>query len=214
MKHHILESTTTATVALVFIILKVTGQLAWPWLWALSPLWIAIIVIASLLVAGIVKKFTLGKKKKEVDLIQKIKNIEVTIKNEVLKITADSDEKIKNIENFIANELRTLENDAKKDLNSDRTKTQLESSKTRVGKIANLVISETRDMISHLAKEIEGSLESLRNEGAQAVKAMDNDLAAKIKDIESKVGSTVQTIDNKIKKADEGANALKFEVRR
>ena len=36
---------------LIFIILKITGQIAWPWLWVLSPLWItlSLMIVAVLL---------------------------------------------------------------------------------------------------------------------------------------------------------------------
>jgi len=41
--------------AIVFITLKLTGVIAWSWLWVLSPLWIPLaIVLGFLLVGGII----------------------------------------------------------------------------------------------------------------------------------------------------------------
>lgn len=41
--------------AILFIALKLTGVIAWPWLWVLCPLWIPLaIVLATLLVCGLV----------------------------------------------------------------------------------------------------------------------------------------------------------------
>lgn len=35
----------TGTLAVVFIVLKLVGVIAWSWLWVLSPLWIPLIVL-------------------------------------------------------------------------------------------------------------------------------------------------------------------------
>jgi len=35
--------------ALVFIALKLTGDIDWPWLWVLSPLWVAVIIVGLIL---------------------------------------------------------------------------------------------------------------------------------------------------------------------
>lgn len=47
-----------SSLTLVFIILKLTGNIGWSWLWVLSPLWLgvcaAIAAIAVLLAAGAV----------------------------------------------------------------------------------------------------------------------------------------------------------------
>jgi hypothetical protein len=41
--------------AILFIGLKLTGYIDWPWLWVLSPLWIGIVLIFGvLLVFGII----------------------------------------------------------------------------------------------------------------------------------------------------------------
>lgn len=40
---------------LVFVVLKLTGEIDWSWWWVLSPLWIgALIVLTILVVVGIV----------------------------------------------------------------------------------------------------------------------------------------------------------------
>lgn len=37
---------------IVFIVLKLTGYITWPWIWVLSPIWISIIV--GLMLIGII----------------------------------------------------------------------------------------------------------------------------------------------------------------
>lgn len=50
-------------VAIVFIILKLAGVIAWPWIWVLSPLWIGLILLAIIsAVAIIVMKNRVWKK--------------------------------------------------------------------------------------------------------------------------------------------------------
>ena len=45
----------TGTLTIIFIILKLTGVIAWSWLWVLSPLWIsAALAFLFLLFVGIV----------------------------------------------------------------------------------------------------------------------------------------------------------------
>lgn len=39
--------------ALVFIVLKLTGVIAWSWLWVLAPLWIPFAVGAAVLLIGL-----------------------------------------------------------------------------------------------------------------------------------------------------------------
>lgn len=47
-----------ALLGLLFIGLKLTGYINWPWLWVLSPFWIPIvIVLVLLLIAGILCMF-------------------------------------------------------------------------------------------------------------------------------------------------------------
>ena len=36
------------TILIIFIILKLTGVIVWPWLWVLSPLWLVILIPFSL----------------------------------------------------------------------------------------------------------------------------------------------------------------------
>lgn len=44
---------------IVFITLKLTGFINWPWLWVLSPIWISILlVVAFLLIAAIIVTLT------------------------------------------------------------------------------------------------------------------------------------------------------------
>jgi hypothetical protein len=38
----------TALLALLFIGLKLTGYITWPWIWVLSPIWIPVIIVAVL----------------------------------------------------------------------------------------------------------------------------------------------------------------------
>ncbi len=49
----------TTLLALVFIVLKLTGYVAWSWFWVLSPLWIGFIL--WLLVVFLVIKAASGK---------------------------------------------------------------------------------------------------------------------------------------------------------
>ncbi len=42
--------TFTSALLLVFIILKLTGNIDWSWWWVLSPLWIPIIVVIILFI--------------------------------------------------------------------------------------------------------------------------------------------------------------------
>lgn len=43
-----------SVVQIVFIILKLTGLIDWPWLWVLSPLWIGLLAAAVLILIAIV----------------------------------------------------------------------------------------------------------------------------------------------------------------
>lgn len=38
--------------ALIFITLKLTGVINWSWLWVLSPLWIPVTILLSVLILG------------------------------------------------------------------------------------------------------------------------------------------------------------------
>ncbi len=50
----------TGALAITFIILKLTGVIAWSWLWVLAPIWIplalAIVVWAVILIVAIAQK--------------------------------------------------------------------------------------------------------------------------------------------------------------
>lgn len=37
---------------LVFVVLKLTGEIDWPWLWVLAPFWVPIVVGVALLGVG------------------------------------------------------------------------------------------------------------------------------------------------------------------
>lgn len=43
--------------AIVFIVLKLTGVITWSWLWVLAPIWIPIAVVLVILLALILKNF-------------------------------------------------------------------------------------------------------------------------------------------------------------
>ena len=40
----------TGLLTIVFIVLKLTGNIAWSWLWVLSPLWISTILVVVILI--------------------------------------------------------------------------------------------------------------------------------------------------------------------
>ena len=65
------------TVAIVFIILKLTGTITWPWLWVLSPIWIGLAVCGiACVVAWIVTK-TLMKNERWKKYIRKKSKINI-----------------------------------------------------------------------------------------------------------------------------------------
>lgn len=39
---------------LIFVVLKLTGMISWPWLWVLSPIWITVVFCALLLAVFVV----------------------------------------------------------------------------------------------------------------------------------------------------------------
>lgn len=56
------------TLTVLFIALKLTGEISWPWIWVVSPLWIAVLAVAALLVivlAAIKCKEIIRKKKEK-----------------------------------------------------------------------------------------------------------------------------------------------------
>ena len=50
----------SATLALIFIVLKLTGCITWSWVWVLAPLWISLVIIVPLTIitAVVIKKFS------------------------------------------------------------------------------------------------------------------------------------------------------------
>ena len=42
----------TGLLTVAFIVLKLTGVIAWSWWWVLSPIWIVFLLVIALLVAG------------------------------------------------------------------------------------------------------------------------------------------------------------------
>ena len=51
----------TGLLTIAFIVLKLTGFIAWSWLWVLSPLWIGLALVLSILalviLAGVIAGF-------------------------------------------------------------------------------------------------------------------------------------------------------------
>lgn len=49
-----------SALTLIFIVLKLTGYISWPWMWVLSPVWVSIsliaVVFAAILVVGRIAK--------------------------------------------------------------------------------------------------------------------------------------------------------------
>ena len=43
----------TGLLTIVFIVLKLTGYINWPWLWVLSPLWIGLIIFILVVVIAV-----------------------------------------------------------------------------------------------------------------------------------------------------------------
>ena len=39
-----------ATIFVVFLILKLTGVIAWSWWWVTSPIWISLIIVAVMII--------------------------------------------------------------------------------------------------------------------------------------------------------------------
>lgn len=42
---------------IVFVVLKLTGYIAWPWVWVLSPLWISVALYLAILVIYLIVVF-------------------------------------------------------------------------------------------------------------------------------------------------------------
>lgn len=45
---------------IIFLVLKITNNITWPWIWVLSPIWITailiIVIFATILISGRIKK--------------------------------------------------------------------------------------------------------------------------------------------------------------
>jgi len=52
---------TAKTVALVFIILKLTGDINWPWHWVLAPVWIAGLILIIVFLSIVFTEGTRGR---------------------------------------------------------------------------------------------------------------------------------------------------------
>jgi hypothetical protein len=46
---------------IVFIALKLTGNITWPWIWVLSPLWISFLLVVAILSIMLLVAFWTGK---------------------------------------------------------------------------------------------------------------------------------------------------------
>jgi len=38
----------TGWLTILFIALKLTGQITWPWVWVLSPIWISLLIVLAI----------------------------------------------------------------------------------------------------------------------------------------------------------------------
>lgn len=53
----------TGLLTIVFIVLKLTGVIAWPWVWVLSPIWISAgLALVLLIVVGGIAFFVAGRR--------------------------------------------------------------------------------------------------------------------------------------------------------
>ena len=48
------EFTSMGTLLVVFVILKLTGEIGWPWIWVLSPLWMGAAFLLAVLIVLVV----------------------------------------------------------------------------------------------------------------------------------------------------------------
>lgn len=53
-------SSTTSLLCICFVVLKLTGHIAWSWLWVLSPLWLPITVVMCVCLVIIIIAFIYG----------------------------------------------------------------------------------------------------------------------------------------------------------
>lgn len=49
-----------SALTLIFLVLKLTNNITWPWIWVLSPIWITailiIVIFATIMICGRIKK--------------------------------------------------------------------------------------------------------------------------------------------------------------
>lgn len=45
---------------IVFIVLKLTGFISWPWVWVLAPLWLSWVIVIAIIVIAIVIALIVG----------------------------------------------------------------------------------------------------------------------------------------------------------
>ncbi len=64
-------------VAIVFIILKLTGTITWPWIWVLSPLWIGFILCAVVVAVALIIMKIIMKNKNWQNCIWKMPRIKI-----------------------------------------------------------------------------------------------------------------------------------------
>jgi hypothetical protein len=48
----------TGLLTVLFIGLKLTGYISWPWLWVLAPVWIPLIIVVLILVTALIGAFS------------------------------------------------------------------------------------------------------------------------------------------------------------
>lgn len=54
----------TGLLTIVFIVLKLTGYIAWSWLWVLSPIWISVVLVVVIFIVLILVSLLRSKLKK------------------------------------------------------------------------------------------------------------------------------------------------------
>lgn len=61
---YIVAALLAATSTLIFTLLKISGMIAWAWLWVLSPIWILWTVVAILAIVVVIRVHIETKNKK------------------------------------------------------------------------------------------------------------------------------------------------------
>jgi hypothetical protein len=52
----------TGALQIVFIVLKLTNNISWPWIWVLAPTWISLCIVALIIVIGVICAIWLDQK--------------------------------------------------------------------------------------------------------------------------------------------------------